>query len=62
MASATNTMYLDGETMTPEDLFALSKGNLKIDLTPEAWTNVGLSRDMIDEIAANEKPVYGINT
>ncbi|KAJ3246826.1 hypothetical protein HDU78_006133 [Chytriomyces hyalinus] len=62
MASAPNTLYLDGETMTPEDLFALSKGNLKIDLTPEAWTNVGLSRDMIEDIAANEKPVYGINT
>ncbi|KAI8614292.1 aromatic amino acid lyase [Chytriomyces sp. MP71] len=64
MASQTHadTIYLDGETLTPETLVALSNGKLKIDLTPEAWNQVQLSRNMIDEIAENDTPVYGINT
>ncbi|KAI8619512.1 hypothetical protein BC830DRAFT_1165307 [Chytriomyces sp. MP71] len=57
-----DTIYLDGETLTPETLVALSSGKVKIDLTPEAWNQVQLSRNMIDEIAENDAPVYGINT
>ncbi|KAJ3074623.1 hypothetical protein HDU98_010714 [Podochytrium sp. JEL0797] len=56
------TIYLDGESLTPEDLVLLSKGTHDIDLTPEAWVNVQKARDMIDEIVEKDLPVYGINT
>ncbi|ORY48197.1 hypothetical protein BCR33DRAFT_782576 [Rhizoclosmatium globosum] len=55
-------IYLDGESLTPDDLVLLSKGTHNIDLTPEAWKNVQLARDMIDQIVEKDLPVYGINT
>ncbi|KAI3655255.1 hypothetical protein MP638_005889, partial [Amoeboaphelidium occidentale] len=57
------TLYLTGDTLQPEELFALSTDlDLKIDLSPQAWENVKRSRDFVDELAEKNNPVYGINT
>lgn len=62
MQGSTKTLLLDGNSLTLEDLYSLRKGNIKIGLTPEAWKNVDAGRKVIDDIIAEKKVVYGVNT
>eukprot|EP00033_Pygsuia_biforma_P000703 GCRY01000824.1.p1 GENE.GCRY01000824.1~~GCRY01000824.1.p1 ORF type:complete len:536 (+),score=144.13 GCRY01000824.1:124-1731(+) len=58
----TMTLFLDGETITPAQLFELSKGKTALDLTPEAWNRIEACRGVVERMLATEKPVYGLNT
>ena len=53
------TIYLDGESLMPEDLVNLSTGNYRLDLTEEAWENIRAGRVVIDTIVASGEVVYG---
>ncbi|KAJ8248181.1 hypothetical protein GJAV_G00239230 [Gymnothorax javanicus] len=55
-------LYLDGKSLTTEDLVSLGKGLFKIKLTPGAEEGVKRSREVVDNIIAQNKVVYGINT
>uniref|UniRef100_A0A8C5S7P9 Histidine ammonia-lyase n=1 Tax=Laticauda laticaudata TaxID=8630 RepID=A0A8C5S7P9_LATLA len=55
-------LYLDGNSLTTEDLVNLGKGLYKIKLTPEAEIRVQKSRDVIDSIISEQRVVYGITT
>lgn len=56
------TIYLDGNSLFVEDLVRLSRGQIAIDLTPEAWKKVAEGRKVVDNILAEKKVAYGINT
>ncbi|KAJ8269232.1 hypothetical protein COCON_G00118390 [Conger conger] len=53
---------LDGNSLTTADLVSLGKGLVKIKLTPEAEEHIKRSREVVDDIIAQNKVVYGINT
>lgn len=55
-------IYLDGNSLTTEDLVNLGKGLYKIKLTPEAEAKVEKSRELIESIVNEKKVVYGITT
>eukprot|EP00744_Colponema_vietnamica_P002404 GILI01003777.1.p1 GENE.GILI01003777.1~~GILI01003777.1.p1 ORF type:complete len:549 (-),score=158.41 GILI01003777.1:229-1803(-) len=56
------TIFLDGESLTPEILWELGQGKLTLDLSEEAWTKVGSGRKVVDDILERGDVVYGINT
>ena len=56
------TTYLDGSSLTCEDLVLLGSGSAAIDLTTQAWKNVAEGRSVVDNILAENKVAYGINT
>ncbi|KAI3641777.1 hypothetical protein MIR68_000179 [Amoeboaphelidium protococcarum] len=60
--SSKNLVILDGGNLTPEMLYSLAKGDLKIDLSQNAWECVQKSRQFVEELASKPTPVYGINT
>ncbi|XP_063164883.1 histidine ammonia-lyase isoform X2 [Candoia aspera] len=55
-------LYLDGNSLTTEDLVNLGKGLYKIKITPEAEIRVRKSRDVIESIINEKRVVYGITT
>ncbi|KAM7179706.1 histidine ammonia-lyase isoform 4-T4 [Macrochelys suwanniensis] len=55
-------IYLDGHSLTTEDLINLGKGLYKIKLTPEAEAKVKQSREVIERIVKEQTVVYGITT
>eukprot|EP01029_Cantina_marsupialis_P011659 TRINITY_DN2593_c0_g2_i2.p1 TRINITY_DN2593_c0_g2~~TRINITY_DN2593_c0_g2_i2.p1 ORF type:complete len:550 (+),score=231.89 TRINITY_DN2593_c0_g2_i2:109-1758(+) len=56
------TIFLDGESLTPDILVELATGKYHIDLTEEAWKKVAEGRTVVDEILRRGEVVYGINT
>lgn len=56
-------LVLDGVSLCAEDLVALSKGQKKITLSPQAWERVRHGREVVDNILKDTSRVaYGINT
>jgi len=55
-------LLLDGETLSLEEIRAVARGGVKVDLAPEALGRVDRARALVDRVAAGEDAVYGINT
>ena len=55
-------MFLDGNSLSTDDLLHLGKGRYKIRMTKEAEEKVKASRDVIDNIVKENRVVYGITT
>lgn len=55
-------VLLDGETLTTETLYSLSKGCSNIGVTPDARLRIRGARDVVDRITETDEVVYGINT
>ncbi|XP_046985469.1 histidine ammonia-lyase-like [Schistocerca americana] len=55
-------LYLDGSSLSINDLRSLGKGYFKIKLTHESENNVTRARELIDKILGEKKVVYGITT
>lgn len=55
-------MSLDGFSLSCNDLVRLGRGELKIKLSNEAINRVVKARKILEEIIAENKVVYGINT
>ncbi|XP_046542970.1 histidine ammonia-lyase-like [Haliotis rubra] len=60
--TASDYISLDGNSLAADDLVRLGKGEFLVKLTTEAEQNVQKSRDLVDEILASNKVVYGITT
>ncbi|XP_066994730.2 histidine ammonia-lyase [Anabrus simplex] len=61
-AHSDDYLYLDGSSLSTNDLMALGKGQYKIKLTQQAETNVIKARLLIEQILDEKKVVYGITT
>ncbi|KAM4748564.1 histidine ammonia-lyase-like [Rhinophrynus dorsalis] len=55
-------IYIDGKSLTTQDVLNFGKGLYKIKLTPEAEYKVKQSRLLIDRIVQDQKVVYGVTT
>lgn len=60
--SSKNLLFLDGYSLTPSELYQLSKGGTYIGLTEDAKDRVAAGRDVVDKVVASGEVVYGINT
>ncbi|XP_076447679.1 histidine ammonia-lyase-like isoform X2 [Babylonia areolata] len=58
----TDYISLDGNSLSTDDLMQLGKGNYLIKLTTEAEQKVLKARELVDEILASDKVVYGVTT
>ncbi|KDR16028.1 histidine ammonia-lyase-like [Zootermopsis nevadensis] len=55
-------LFLDGNSLSTNDLRQLGKGRYKIKLTHEAEVKVNKARDLVEKILEEKKVVYGITT
>lgn len=56
------TIYIDGNSLTLEDLVNVARKDYKIELTKEAVKKVNKSRAVVDELVDDGKVIYGITT
>ncbi len=56
------TVFLNGQDLTPETLKSLQSFESKIDLSESAWEAVKNARKVIDKVLDEKRTVYGINT
>ena len=57
-----HTVTIDGEHLTIEDVVAVARDGVQVELAPSAKDAVQTSRAWIEEIIERGDPVYGINT
>jgi histidine ammonia-lyase len=55
-------IFLDGSSLTLEQLTAVADDGEPVALTPEAAKRIEASRAVVDRAAGGREPVYGINT
>ena len=55
-------IFLDGESLTPEDLYSCGSGDVEIKFSDETVEKIKKSRKVIDDIVESGKVVYGVNT
>jgi histidine ammonia-lyase len=53
---------LDGHSLTPEELLRVGNGTCLLELSEIAWLAVKEGRDLLENLIADNKVVYGINT
>lgn len=56
------TVYIDGNSLTLEELIHVSRENCRIELTKEAIEKIKESRAIVDEFVEEGKVIYGITT
>lgn len=57
-----NTIFIDGNSLTLEEIALVARENYKVALKEEAKKKVEKSRAIIDDIVENEKTIYGVTT
>ncbi len=57
-----NTLYLDGNSLTLEDVVAVSHGGMTVALSEEALPRMQASRDLVERWVRDNKVMYGITT
>ena len=55
-------IFLDGSSLTLEQLTAIADDDVQVALAPDAARRIEASRQVVDRAAAGIEPVYGINT
>ena len=53
---------IDGQTLEVETLVRAARYKTRVEVAEEAWERVKRARDCVEEVIAQEKVVYGINT
>ncbi len=57
-----NKVFIDGKSLTIEDVVNVCRNNYEVVLTEEAIEKVKKSRSIVDELVDNDKVSYGITT
>jgi histidine ammonia-lyase len=57
-----NTLYLDGNTLTLEDVLDVAAGDVTVALAEEAIPRMRASRDLVERWVRDNKVMYGITT
>lgn len=55
------SLVLTGEPLSLEDAYSVVYGNRKVEIAPEAAERVRQARQVLFDMAAEGKPVYGLN-
>ena len=58
----TDTIVIDGESLTPEDVEAVARNHAEVTVPESARESVRESRERIEEILDSDSAVYGVNT
>ena len=56
------TIFLNGQCLTIEQVIAVAYHYAKVDITPETWARVQQSRAFLERMAHSGKVIYAINT
>jgi histidine ammonia-lyase len=56
------TVFLDGETMTTADAFAVARGLATVEIAADAIPKIEAAQRVVEEIISSGETVYGINT
>jgi histidine ammonia-lyase len=57
-----NSVVLDGTTLTLGDFLAVSLGDIPVTIAETAFDKVRASRDVVERLLEEGRPMYGINT
>lgn len=55
-------IYLDGNSLTLDDLVAIARAQAPVALADAARVRVGAARAVVDDFAGRAEPTYGVNT
>ncbi|MDF2678483.1 MAG: hutH, partial [Bacillota bacterium] len=55
-------IYIDGESLTLENIADVARGFVKVELSPEAVEKINISRQIVEKAINDGKIIYGINT
>lgn len=58
----TETLPLDGRSLSPEQFLAVARGGCGVSVTPDAMASVRSSRRAVERAVAAGRPVYGVTT
>ncbi|KAB1191160.1 MULTISPECIES: histidine ammonia-lyase [Haloferax] len=61
-ASLPDTVVLDGESLTPEDVAAVARDDAPVEIDAEARERMRESRARVESVLDSGEPVYGVNT
>ena len=56
------TIELDGESLTPEDVAAVTRDDVPVSIPDRARKRVRQSRERVEDVLESDEPVYGLNT
>ncbi len=56
------TLYLDGNSLTLDDVMAVTEGSVQVQLAEAALPRMQASRDLVEEWVRDNKVMYGITT
>jgi histidine ammonia-lyase len=59
---AIQTVTIDGNSLTIEEVVAVARYNAKVSLHPLAYEKMQASRNLVERVIEEGKPTYGINT
>ena len=62
MSDMVDMIYLDGNSLTVDDVVAISRSHVKVALTEDAKKAIQISRDIVDRHVANHEAIYGLST
>jgi len=57
-----SVIQLDGNTLSPAEVYAIATDNLEINLSDDSWDRIVKSRKVVEDILQSSQVVYGINT
>ncbi|MFZ4842649.1 histidine ammonia-lyase [Mycetocola saprophilus] len=60
--SITQTITLGAQTLTINDVVRVARENARIEIAPEAAVRIRAARDVIEELANDTRPHYGVST
>ena len=55
-------IQLDGNTLSPAEVYAVASENIEIKLSDDSWNRIVKSRKVVEDILDSGEVVYGINT
>ncbi len=55
-------VWIDGSTLTIEDVVKVARGKAQVELDPKALPRMKASRDLVERVVEEARPVYGITT
>ena len=57
-----SVIQLDGNTLSPAEVYAVASENIEIKLSDDSWNRIVKSRNVVENILDSGEVVYGINT
>lgn len=55
-------IYLDGESLTLNDIERVAYDNVEVKISPDSYEKINASRQVIEDIVRSGETVYGVNT